>query len=117
MFLLSIGDFYLPYSKTHSSEFSYILTKDDAERSLKASNLPHSYINLLPLLQKRNTAVDTSRYIFGMKDDYIDRYILIISKMGESNFNWMHTTMCKSHSISRTTILIFDLEMAIEPTV
>ena len=52
LFLLSIGDFYLPYSKTHSSEFSYILTKDDAERSLKASNLPHSYINLLPSITK-----------------------------------------------------------------
>ena len=54
MFLLSIGDFYLPYSKTHSSEFSYILTKDDAESSLKASNLPHSYINLLPSITKAN---------------------------------------------------------------
>lgn len=52
MFLLSIGNFYLPYSKTHSKEFSYILTKEDAERGSKAINGQYSYMQLLPTISK-----------------------------------------------------------------
>lgn len=52
MFLLSIGDSFLPYSKTHSKEFSYILTKEDAERSSKAVDGQYSYIHLLPAISK-----------------------------------------------------------------
>lgn len=50
MFLLSIGDLYLPYSNTHSKEFRYILTQEDAERSSKAINGQYSYIHLLPAI-------------------------------------------------------------------
>ncbi len=48
MFLLSIGDRFLPYSKTHSSDFSYILTKQDAEKASFAANIGYSYLTLLP---------------------------------------------------------------------
>lgn len=52
MFLLSIGNFFLPYSKTHSMEFSYILTQEDAERSSRATNGQYSYMRLLPAISK-----------------------------------------------------------------
>lgn len=52
MFLLTIGDFFLPYSKTHSSDFSYILTREDAERGALASNAGYPYVSLLPSISK-----------------------------------------------------------------
>lgn len=52
MFLLSIGDFYLPFSKTHSKDFSYILTKEDAERGSHAVRNRMSYMQLLPSITK-----------------------------------------------------------------
>ena len=51
-FLLSIMGKYMPYSKTYSCEFSYILTQEDAEKSSKVINgriLPYK---LLPTFSK-----------------------------------------------------------------
>lgn len=51
-FLLSIMGKFMPYSKTYSWEFSYILTQKDAEKSSKAMNGKFPAFKLLPTFSK-----------------------------------------------------------------
>lgn len=51
-FLLSIIGKFMPYSKTYSWEFSYILTQEDAEKSSKAMNGKFPAFKLLPTFSK-----------------------------------------------------------------
>lgn len=51
-FLLSIAGKFMPHNKTYSSEFSYILTKEDAEQSSWALNGRIRNLSLLPVFSK-----------------------------------------------------------------
>lgn len=51
-FLLSIAGKFMPHSKTYSSEFSYILTKEDAEQGSRALNGQIRNLSLLPVFSK-----------------------------------------------------------------
>lgn len=109
-FLLSIAGKYMPHNKTYSWEFSYILTKEDAEKSSKDLNGRIKYLSLLPAFsQDKNGSGYFSVMVWNKGDLYRQVYTYTIGNkkisflFDESYkvFDSFNTEMDDSHILFR----------------